>query len=182
MSNLLLNRHGSVFTATRQDARAIVSRLRAFLDCRDVWFKRVQVNEGGTTEYDWVALVLPAKHHVAARAFVEGWTSGRSDGLDLHYGRGYRLTEIAEENATRPFEKPKGEVPTVARRPTLAMIRALAAAQDKWLVPWDFGSATISALKKSGWITPRTNENNGGTQYGITEAGTKVLAEARGQS
>ena len=63
------------------------------------------------------------------------------------------------------------------------MFSALEDAEQKKLSPWDYGAATISALKKRGWVHPITTVQNGrrvSTIYEMTDEGKKALAEIRG--
>lgn len=50
------------------------------------------------------------------------------------------------------------------------------------LSPWDYGAATISALKKRGWLRPVDVLQSGrrlGRKYALTEAGQKARLEMR---
>jgi hypothetical protein len=165
---------GSLLTFQRSDARAIVPRLREFLDCDAVWLEKAPIDG----EHEWVVLVMAPKFHERAIAFCKGWKNGLSDGLNSHYSRPHYTEELARKEAEKPFDRPPPDPP---KRPTLQMIRALtdAATLEAGLSPWAYGSATIGTLKKNGWIEPNDIKVSGGTLYKITEAGTKVLAEAR---
>jgi hypothetical protein len=62
------------------------------------------------------------------------------------------------------------------------MCSALEDAHEKCLSPWDYGAATISALKKRGWVRAIDVVQNGrrlGTKYALTDAGEKVREELR---
>ena len=53
------------------------------------------------------------------------------------------------------------------------MHKAMLDARNGILSPWDFGAATISALKKRGWIQPYRTD--GCTRYGLTDKGSAAL-------
>ena len=62
------------------------------------------------------------------------------------------------------------------------MFAALEEAEKKQLSPWDYGAATISALKKRAWVSPITTVQNGrrvSTLYELTGAGKDALAAIR---
>jgi hypothetical protein len=66
---------------------------------------------------------------------------------------------------------------------TPKMLECLADAKASWFArisPWDYGSSTIGALKRLGYIEGKREMLGGkaSTRYAITEAGLKALEGA----
>jgi hypothetical protein len=70
----------------------------------------------------------------------------------------------------------------MGKRLSATMYSAIEDAHEKQLSPWDYGAATISALKKRGWIRPIDVLHTGirqGVKYALTEAGENARLEMR---
>jgi len=90
----LCSTYGSPITFhSASHTEVLAARLREHLEC-NVKIEKAPISG----DHDWLCLAIPVKHHAAARAYVDGWSQGRLDGIDLYQGRQIPLTK-AERDA-----------------------------------------------------------------------------------